>query len=99
MIGVIYTNLTWLCISLCTVRGDQATVISRLESDLALMYRRHKDELEAVTLQPEGVVSRCAVLAERCAQQEAVVGKCGGLQPVTVVSTTSLSVCVYVWHW
>ena len=53
--------------------GEQATLIERLEGDLGLMYRRHKEEMESVTRRHEGAAARCSVLAARCSEQEEAV--------------------------
>ncbi|KAL1519404.1 hypothetical protein AB1Y20_022929 [Prymnesium parvum] len=54
-------------------QAEQAAHIARLESDMSIMYKRHKEEMRLATDRYEDAAARCAALTERCIEQEAAI--------------------------
>jgi uncharacterized coiled-coil protein SlyX len=50
-----------------------AAQVVRLEADLRLLYRQHRDESQTAAQRYEGAAARCTVLSARCAKQQHVI--------------------------
>lgn len=56
-----------------TKHESLAAQVVKVEADLRLLYRQHRDESQAAAQRYEGAAARCTILSARCAKQQNVI--------------------------